>query len=52
MALREAAGAVFLHTLPKGDEYRSLLTLDFGDDIDLTGTVVGPTLATGEFPRG
>lgn len=41
----------YLHTLPKDDEYHSLMTLDFGDPVDLTATVVGLTLQTGDFPR-
>ena len=40
-----------LHTIPKDDEYRSVLSLDFGTPIDLTGTVVGLTLDTAGFPR-
>ncbi|MGA6171800.1 Uma2 family endonuclease [Streptomyces sp. NPDC012600] len=44
-------GTWHLHTLPKGDEYRSVLSLDFGAPVDLTSTVVGLTLATDAFPR-
>ncbi|MFC9625542.1 Uma2 family endonuclease [Streptomyces sp. NPDC056930] len=44
-------GTWHLHTLPKNDEYRSVLSLDFGTPIDLTATLVGLTLETGEFPR-
>ncbi|POG45845.1 hypothetical protein BV881_18905 [Streptomyces sp. ZL-24] len=44
-------GTWHLHTLPKGDEYRSVLSLDFGTPVDLTSTVVGLTLATDAFPR-
>ncbi|MCX4725762.1 Uma2 family endonuclease [Streptomyces sp. NPDC090052] len=40
-----------LHTLPKDDEYHGTVTLDFGYPIDLTGTAVGLTLETGDFPR-
>ncbi|GHG56783.1 Uma2 family endonuclease [Streptomyces griseocarneus] len=40
-----------LHTLPKNGEYRYRRTLDFGDPIDLTNTVVGLTITTDEFPR-
>ncbi|TPQ18408.1 Uma2 family endonuclease [Streptomyces sporangiiformans] len=40
-----------LHTRPKGGEYRANLTLDFGDEIDLTQTPVGITLTTDEFPH-
>ncbi|MET9761391.1 Uma2 family endonuclease [Streptomyces sp. NPDC006372] len=44
-------GRWHLHTKPKDGEYRGELSLDFGDEIDLTGTVVGLVLRTGEFPR-
>ncbi|MFD5188204.1 Uma2 family endonuclease [Streptomyces sp. NPDC058357] len=44
-------GTWHLHTLPKEDEYRSVLSLDFGTPVDLTSTVVGLTLETGDFPR-
>ncbi|MEV5580711.1 Uma2 family endonuclease [Streptomyces parvus] len=44
-------GTWHLHTLPKEDEYRSVLSLDFGTPVDLTSTVVGLTLATDAFPR-
>ncbi|MGV9244337.1 Uma2 family endonuclease [Streptomyces sp. NPDC003710] len=44
-------GTWHLHTLPKDGEYRGKLTLDFGEEIDLTGTVVGLVLKTDEFPR-
>lgn len=44
-------GTWHLHTLPKDDEYRSTLSLDFGTPIDLTATVVGLTPETGGFPR-
>ncbi|WP_030236196.1 Uma2 family endonuclease [Streptomyces sp. NRRL S-455] len=44
-------GRWHLHTKPKDGEYRGELSLDFGDDVDLTGTVVGLVLKTGEFPR-
>ncbi|WP_408994368.1 Uma2 family endonuclease [Streptomyces sp. 1268] len=44
-------GTWHLHTLPKEDEYRSALSLDFGTPVDLTSTVVGLTLATDAFPR-
>lgn len=41
-----------LHTMPKGKEYRSVLTLDFGDDIDLSATDLAlKALKTDEFPR-
>lgn len=44
-------GTWHLHTIPKDDEYRSVLSLDSGTPVDLTGTVVGLTLETGDFPR-
>ncbi|MGW0781952.1 Uma2 family endonuclease [Streptomyces sp. NPDC002913] len=44
-------GTWHLHTIPKDDEYRSVLSLDFGTPVDLTGTVVGLALETGDFPR-
>jgi Uma2 family endonuclease len=44
-------GRWHLYTLPKDGEYRSELSLDFGDDVDLTGTPVGLVLKTDEFPR-
>ncbi|MFB7214240.1 Uma2 family endonuclease [Streptomyces sp. NPDC056255] len=44
-------GTWHLHTLPKEDEYRSVLSLDFGTPVDLTSTVVGLTLETADFPR-
>ncbi|MFE7704426.1 hypothetical protein ACFU6I_01175 [Streptomyces sp. NPDC057486] len=40
-----------LHTLPKDDEYRGVLSLGFGTPIDLTDTPVGLTLRTDDFPR-
>lgn len=44
-------GTWHLHTLPKEDEYRSVLSLDFGTRVDLTSTVVGLALETGDFSR-
>ncbi|MEV5428424.1 Uma2 family endonuclease [Streptomyces sp. NPDC052701] len=44
-------GRWHLHTLPRDGEYRGVLSLDFGQEIDLTGTVVGLVLKTDEFPR-
>ncbi|MFJ9406268.1 Uma2 family endonuclease [Streptomyces sp. NPDC101393] len=40
---------VFTH--PQDGDYKSDLTLAYGEPIDLTDTVVGITLATEEFPR-
>ncbi|WP_412775367.1 Uma2 family endonuclease [Streptomyces violaceus] len=45
------SGRWHLHTKPKDGEYRGELSLDFGDEADLTGTVVGLVLKTGDFPR-
>ncbi|UZI29633.1 Uma2 family endonuclease [Streptomyces sp. VB1] len=44
-------GTWHLHTLPKEDEYRSVLSLDFGTPVDLSSTVVSLVLATDAFPR-
>ncbi|MFD0386028.1 Uma2 family endonuclease [Streptomyces stramineus] len=44
-------GKCLLFTDPKDGGYRCGPALKFGDPIDLTGTVVGLTLATDEFPR-
>ncbi|MEU2282003.1 Uma2 family endonuclease [Streptomyces sp. NPDC013178] len=40
-----------LHTLPRDGEYHGEVSFGFGDEIDLTGTVVGLVLKTDEFPR-
>ncbi|WP_399086914.1 Uma2 family endonuclease [Streptomyces sp. BBFR2] len=40
---------VFTH--PEGGDYKSDLTLAYGEPVDLTGTVVGITLTTEDFPR-
>ncbi|MEU6604850.1 Uma2 family endonuclease [Streptomyces shenzhenensis] len=39
-----------VHTNPKGGDYAVQTRVDFGTDIDLTGTVVDLTLRTDEFP--
>ncbi|GHE27743.1 Uma2 family endonuclease [Streptomyces capitiformicae] len=44
-------GECHVHTQPRGGQYRASLTLDFGDEIDLTDTPVGIKLVTDEFPR-
>ncbi|MCF2127564.1 Uma2 family endonuclease [Strepomyces sp. STD 3.1] len=44
-------GEWHLHTLPKDGEYHSAVSFGFGEDVDLTGTVVGLTLKTDDFPR-
>lgn len=40
-----------LYTQPKENDYEIETTVPFGSDLDLTGTVVGLTLRTDEFPR-
>ncbi|WP_405702222.1 MULTISPECIES: Uma2 family endonuclease [unclassified Streptomyces] len=40
-----------LHTGPKDGDYATETKIAFGDEIDLTDTVVGLTLDTSEFPR-
>ncbi|GAB3172803.1 Uma2 family endonuclease [Streptomyces incanus] len=44
-------GEWHLHTLPKDGTYHGAVTFGFGEEIDLTGTVVGLALRTDEFPR-
>ncbi len=44
-------GQCHVHTVPKDGEYRTNRTLDFGEPIDLTDTVLGMTLSTDKFPR-
>ncbi|MFG2756893.1 Uma2 family endonuclease [Streptomyces wuyuanensis] len=44
-------GRCHVHTQPKGGDYLVETTVAFGADVDLTGTDVGLTLGTGEFPR-
>lgn len=44
-------GRCFLYTHPKNGEYATETKLSFGDDVDLSDTVVGLTLKTDEFPR-
>lgn len=46
------AGEWHLHTLPEGGKYHACVSFGFGEDVDLTGTVVGLTLETDDFPRG
>lgn len=45
------AGECHLFTHPENDAYKSELTVSFGEELDLTGTVVGLRLETKEFPR-
>lgn len=44
-------GQCQVHTEPKEGEYRANRTLDFGDPVDLTDTVLGLSLTTESFPR-
>ncbi|WP_217171434.1 Uma2 family endonuclease [Streptomyces sp. AC512_CC834] len=44
-------GEWHLHTIPKDGKYHSAVSFGFGEDIDLTGTAVGLTLTTDDFPR-
>lgn len=44
-------GKCHVHTQPKEGSYISELTVGFGASLDLTGTPLGLTLTTGEFPR-
>ncbi|MEN2421856.1 Uma2 family endonuclease [Streptomyces rimosus] len=44
-------GKCHLFTVPKDGEYRAERTLDFGEPVDLTDTVLGLTLNTDMFPR-
>ncbi|MFD5492112.1 Uma2 family endonuclease [Streptomyces sp. NPDC127091] len=44
-------GEWHLHTLPKDGRYHGTVSLPFGKEVDLTGTVVGLVLKTDEFPR-
>ncbi|MFE5396351.1 hypothetical protein ACFQ9U_17545 [Streptomyces sp. NPDC056568] len=45
------SGEWHLHTLPQDGKYHSTVGFGFGVDVDLTGTVVGLTLRTDDFPR-
>jgi Uma2 family endonuclease len=44
-------GRCHVYTHPKGEDYTTETKLAFGDPVDLTGTVVGLTLETTDFPR-
>ena len=44
-------GVCHVYTHPKNGDYATETKVPFGDDVDLTGTVVGLTLKTDEFPR-
>ncbi|MGW5236171.1 Uma2 family endonuclease [Streptomyces nodosus] len=44
-------GRCHLYTQPKDGDYATETKVPFGEDLDLTDTVVGLTLKTDEFPR-
>ncbi|MFI7297354.1 Uma2 family endonuclease [Streptomyces sp. NPDC050121] len=44
-------GRCYVYTDPKEGDYCTRKPVDFGVDIDLTGTVIDLTLKTDEFPR-
>ncbi|MEU5532937.1 Uma2 family endonuclease [Streptomyces sp. NPDC020362] len=44
-------GRCYVYTDPKDGDYENRTQVDFGTDIDLTGTKVDLILATGDFPR-
>ncbi len=44
-------GRCFVYTDPKNGDHVTRTRVDFGDDIDLTGTVADLTLPTDRFPR-
>lgn len=44
-------GKCHLYTQPKDGEYLTELSVTFGADVDMTGTVLDLTLSTEEFPR-
>ncbi|MDT9697064.1 Uma2 family endonuclease [Streptomyces sp. P17] len=44
-------GRCFVYTHPKDGDYAMRTSVDFGTDIDLTGTVVDLVLKTDKFPR-
>ncbi|POX46212.1 hypothetical protein C3489_32395 [Streptomyces sp. Ru71] len=43
-------GRCYVHTDPQDGDYRTRTPVDFGTDIDLTGTVVDLVLRTDGFP--
>ncbi|MGP3948370.1 Uma2 family endonuclease [Streptomyces sp. 7N604] len=45
-------GQCQIFTEPKDDDYRTKRTVEFGEPIDLMGTVVDVVLSTEKFPRG
>jgi len=44
-------GRCHIYTHPKDGDYATETKVPFGDDVDLTDTVIGLTLKTDEFPR-
>jgi len=44
-------GRCHIYTHPKGDDYTTETKAVFGDDLDLSDTVVGLALSTADFPR-
>ncbi|MGW6902930.1 Uma2 family endonuclease [Streptomyces sp. NPDC054940] len=44
-------GRCYIHTDPKDGDYATRTRVDFGTDLDLTGTVVDLVLKTDDFPR-
>ncbi|MBL1081899.1 Uma2 family endonuclease [Streptomyces actinomycinicus] len=44
-------GRCLVHTHPKDGDYATRTSVDFGTDVDLTGTVVDLVLKTDRFPR-
>ncbi|MFG2501753.1 Uma2 family endonuclease [Streptomyces sp. NPDC048441] len=44
-------GRCHVYTHPKNGDYLTVSRSDFGDEVDLTGTVVDLVLKTDEFPR-
>ncbi|WP_460066953.1 Uma2 family endonuclease [Streptomyces sp. YKOK-I1] len=44
-------GRCYVYTDPKDGDYEQRTPVDFGTDLDLTGTVVDLTLKTDDFPR-
>ena len=44
-------GRCYVYTDPKNGDYVTRTRVDFGDDIDLTGTVADLTVSTSGFPR-
>ncbi|MFI8928853.1 Uma2 family endonuclease [Streptomyces sp. NPDC053474] len=44
-------GRCHVYSNPKNGEYQAVSKSDFGDEVDLTGTVVDLVLKTADFPR-